>query len=56
MGATYSSPQSVAISDTTPGANIYFTTDGSNPDHIFDQVHVTDNGFVNHHNPSDRRR
>jgi hypothetical protein len=27
----YSSPQSVAISDATPGATIHFTTDGSKP-------------------------
>lgn len=28
---TYASPQSVAITDGTPGAQIYFTTDGSTP-------------------------
>ncbi len=28
---TYTSPQTVAISDSTPGATIYYTTDGSDP-------------------------
>ncbi len=28
---TYTTAQSVAISDTTPGATIYYTTDGTNP-------------------------
>ena len=30
-GGTYSSTQTVAISDSTPGAIVYYTTDGSNP-------------------------
>jgi hypothetical protein len=30
-GGIYSSAQSVAISDATPGATIYYTTDGSDP-------------------------
>ena len=30
-GSTYSSPQTVKITDTTPGATIHYTTDGTNP-------------------------
>jgi len=30
-GGTYSTPQSVVISDTTPGVTIYYTTDGTTP-------------------------
>src|SRR5437667_125783 len=30
-GGTYTSPQSVAIADATPGATIHYTTDGSKP-------------------------
>jgi hypothetical protein len=30
-GGTYTSPQTVAISDTAPGSTIYFTTDGTTP-------------------------
>jgi N-acetylneuraminic acid mutarotase len=30
-GGTYSSAQAVAISDTTPGVNIFYTTDGTMP-------------------------
>ena len=30
-GGTYSGPRSVSISDTTPGATIYYTTNGSTP-------------------------
>jgi hypothetical protein len=30
-GGTFNAPQSVTISETTPGATIYFTTNGSNP-------------------------
>ncbi len=31
VGGTYTAAQSVTISDTTTGATIYYTTDGSNP-------------------------
>ncbi|HUN56488.1 MAG TPA: chitobiase/beta-hexosaminidase C-terminal domain-containing protein [Candidatus Binataceae bacterium] len=31
VAGTYSSPQTVSISDTTAGASIYFTTDGTTP-------------------------
>jgi hypothetical protein len=31
VGGTYNSPQSVVISDSTPGAIIYYTTDGTLP-------------------------
>ncbi len=31
LGGTYNSPFTAAITDTTPGATIYYTTDGSTP-------------------------
>ncbi len=31
VAGTYSSPQTVSISDTTAGASVYFTTDGTTP-------------------------
>src|SRR5262249_24523517 len=42
-GGTYTSPQSVVISDSTPGAPIYYTTDGTNPSRASPQSmsHIT---------------
>ena len=41
---TYTSAQSVSISDATSGATIYYTTNGTYAYHVLDQVHRPDYG------------
>jgi hypothetical protein len=43
---TYTSPQSVTITDATPGATIYYTTDGTNPSRSSPVFHPASPIFV----------
>ena len=45
---TYNTPQTVTISDVTPGATIYYTTDGATPSTSFQRVQRPDHRLDNH--------
>jgi len=41
-GGTYTTPQTVSITDSTPGVNIYYTMDGTPPNDLVNRLRATD--------------